>query len=78
MDYRLLSDFEAGVLPQRQEFKPNKLFTKRLTKDFAHVRKQLYSYDSVFLIRIIMGHFNDVSQNKISSFVVVDFLGQLA
>lgn len=78
MNDSFLSDFEAGIFTQRQKFQSDKLFTERFSKDFTHVRKQLDCDYSVFLIGVIMGHFNDMSEDEVPSFMVVNLLGELS
>jgi hypothetical protein len=74
----LFSDFEAGVFSKREKLESNELFAKGLSKDFAHVGEELYSDNSVFLVGVIVGHFDNMSEDEITSFVIVDFLGELA
>jgi hypothetical protein len=78
VDDGLFSDFEAGVFSKREKLQPNELFAKGLSKDFAHVGEKLYSDDSVFLVGVIVGHFDNMPEDEIASFVVVNFLGELA
>ena len=74
MNDSLLSNLEAGILSKRQKLKSDKLLTKRFAKDFAHIGEQLNSYNSILLVRVIMGHFDNMSQNKISSFMIINLL----
>ena len=77
MDDGLFSDFEAGVLSKREKLQPNELFAKGLAKDFAHVGEELYSDNSVFLVGVVVGHFYNMPEDEVTSFVVIDFLREL-
>lgn len=78
VDNRLLSDFEAGVFPEREELQSDELLAEGLAEDFAHVGEELDCDNSIFLIGVVVSHFNDVPEDKIASFMVVDLLGELS
>lgn len=61
MNDGLFSDFKAGIFSQWQKLKSYELLTQRFSENLTHAWKQLDCNNSVLFVRIIVGHFYDMS-----------------
>ena len=63
----LLPHFEVGVFSEGFKLKPYKLFAEVFAEESSHFTEQLDCNHSVLLIRIIMGHLQDVLKHTFAS-----------
>jgi hypothetical protein len=75
LQYGLFSDLIVDVLAKRKQLQSDELFAKARSEALAHAAEHLHCHNPVIFVVVVMGHFDDMLQYKISPILIVQVVG---
>ena len=75
---RLLPHLDARVIPEGEHLQADELFAKLFAETLAHAAEQLHRHYPIILVGIVMGHFDDMLEDKIPPVFIVALVSKAA